>query len=115
MNMRNAATLRYPMGNSTPLRLRFNLKLFWIFLFTSLAFFTAIYVFQVNEVARKTYLIDDYESKINQIQGENKNAQADFSKFSSMQDLENLARLSNFEPVGQVHYIRVLSDGVAAK
>ncbi|MDO8265177.1 MAG: hypothetical protein Q7T34_02290 [Candidatus Parcubacteria bacterium] len=115
--MRNTAVLNrpYALRNNILSNLRFNLGFLWVILSVSLAILTAVYIYQINEVARREYLIRDYESKAALIQRENKNTQDDSSKFSSMRDLENLARLLNFEPVGKVYYIKVLGDGVASK
>jgi len=66
-------------------------------------------------MARGNALIESYESKIEEICGQNRDLEIAFSQKNSLKNSENLLESLNFEKVTKIDYIRILETSVAAK
>lgn len=94
---------------------RFVLRIFWILGFISLITLSIFYIFQVNEMIRESYLIKNYEKKIEKLSQENDILEIKFSQSNSLESLEAKVQNLNYEKIGQVHYIQILDDTVVTK
>lgn len=74
-----------------------------------------LYVFQINEITKISYLTKIYEKQIDEISQENKNLEISHSQLSTLENIETLVQNSNFEKVTQIKYIQILDSTVAAK
>jgi len=81
-----------------------------ILIFTPLVF----HILQVNALTRETYLVKNYEKKLEQLYSESETLKVDFSKVNSLSNVDNYLQDGNFEKVTQVKYIRILEGSVAA-
>lgn len=90
-------------------------KTFLTITFISTLVLLVFYIFQVNTLANETYLIQSCEKKLSQLSGENETLEVNFSKASSLSNIENYLQNQNFEKVSQVKYIYILESSVVAK
>ena len=81
-----------------------------ILIFTPLVF----HILQVNALTRETYLVKNYEKKLEQLYSESETLKVDFSKVNSLSNVDNYLQDGNFEKVTQIKYIRILEGSVAA-
>jgi len=81
-----------------------------ILIFTPLVF----HILQVNALTRETYLVKNYEKKLEQLYSESETLKVDFSRVYSLSNVDNYLQDGNFEKVTQVKYIRILEGSVAA-
>lgn len=97
------------------IRWRFSLRVLWISGFIFIATLLVFYIFQVNELAKVSYSISNFEQKISLLAEENKNLEINFSQTNSLGNIETLIKGLNFKPIGQVRYIRVLESTMVTK
>jgi len=93
---------------------KIGLRAFWILSFISIISLLIFYVFQVNSMIGETYLIQNYQRKINELSRENKTLGINFYQANSLSTIESLVKNLNFEKVEQIHYIQVLESQVVA-
>jgi len=97
------------------LSLKLNLKLCILFGIIFIIALLGLYVFQVNDVARGTYLIKQYERQLSVIAQENSGLKINFSKSNSLDNIEALAKSLDFEKAGGAKYIQILGSQVVAR
>jgi cell division protein FtsL len=90
-------------------------KIFLTITFVSTLLLLVFYVFQVNALTAETNFIQSCQKKLSQLSGEKENLEVNFSKASSLANIENYLQTQNFEKVSQVKYIYILESSVAAK
>ncbi len=112
--MNNTSILNFPISiiRALPLKLRFNLKLFWIFSLILIITLLAFYVFQFNALTSETYKIQDSQKKINELFSENENLEIELAKLNSLSTIETLIEEFNFEKVDKIHYIQILESQI---
>ncbi|MCK4781365.1 hypothetical protein KAS79_00350 [Candidatus Parcubacteria bacterium] len=93
----------------------FNLKIGLFSLSILVGALLMLYVFQINEITKISYLTKTYEKQINEISQENKDLEINHSQLSTLENIEILVQNSNFEKVKQIKYIQILDSTVAAK
>ncbi len=91
----------------------FYLRIFWIAGGITLVFLLALYVFQVNDLAKKVYNVSQFQRKINTLSLENKNSELNLSASNSLVNIENQMAQLNLEKINQIKYIKVLVSQVA--
>jgi hypothetical protein len=73
-----------------------------------------MYVFQINELTKGSYLVSSYENKINTLSQENKNLQVSFAENSFLGEALKKAEDLNFQKTMAVKYIQVLDKSFAS-
>jgi len=73
------------------------------------------YIFQVSQLAKANFSIADYEKKLASLTQENKNLEMNFSRQSSLANLEAWLKSLNYVEVDKIHYIQVLEETMVAK
>jgi len=115
--MNNSLVSSFPIS-IFPIRLKklnFFSKTFWVvMLFVTVTLIVAC-VFQLNSQVQETYLIKQYENKLNQLTQENKVLEIDYSKTNSLNNIGALAQNQVFEKAQKIEYIRVLESTAWAK
>lgn len=96
-------------------RLGLNLKIYWTILLISILFLLSFYVFQINSLTKEVYSVRNYEKKLDTLTEENKTLEINFTKISSLTQVENYLLGQNFEKATKVKYIKLLGSQVAAK
>ena len=66
-------------------------------------------------MANKQALIEEWKEQLNEIETGNENLEVEFTKNSSLGNLETLVQNLNFEKVTEVSYIKALETWVAVK
>jgi len=111
--------MNYTLAISPPIAIKFrlnlSLKIFWILALASIISLLILYIFQINSLTYEAYSVQSYEEKLSAFTQENKNMEINFSKASSLDNLESYPLAQNFEKVSQVKYIKILGSQVAAK
>lgn len=102
-------------GTFSPGLPRVHWKALWIFTFFIVVSLLFFYIFQVNEMTKASLLIPVYEKQIAELSQENKTLKIYFSKANSLKNISSLAKELNFEPIGRIHYIKILEGAVVTK
>ena len=112
--MNNTSILNFPISivRALPLKLRFNLKLFWIFSLILIITLLVFYIFQFNALTSETYKIQDSQKKINELFSENENLEIKLAKLNSLASIETLIKEFDFEKVDKIHYIQILESQI---
>ena len=92
-----------------------NLKIQYILFSLLLLVSIFTYVFQVSALTQETYLIEDYQEKINSYSQESSSLEYKFLQSNSFFEVENIARELNFEEAQRVSYIEVTGSEVVVK
>ncbi len=74
-----------------------------------------LYIFQVNFLTREVYSVESYENQLETLTQENKALEIDFSKVSSLSNIDDYLQNKNFVKASNVKYIKILASQVAAK
>ncbi len=102
-----------------PIALKFKLswgsKIFRIVILASIISLLVLYIFQVNFLTREVYSVKTYENQLQTLTQENKTLEIDFSKVSSLSNIDGYLQNKNFVKVSNVKYIKILESQVAAK
>jgi|SRR3989338_6561276 len=81
----------------------------------SIVFFSCLYVFQVNKLAKGYYLINKYEQTKAQLLEENKDLQISLAHNSVLDKIFEKVQSMNFQPNSSVKYIYILDDYLALR
>jgi len=76
---------------------------------------SALYMFQINEMALENYKIQICQEELQRIAQENEVLETNFVKTRSLGNLESLVQDLNFESIDQIHYILVVESPVVSK
>ena len=71
------------------------------------------YVWQINDLTKGSYLINNYEKEISKLNLENKNLEVSFAENSFMGQALSKIQALNFQKTTSVKYIQVLDNSVA--
>jgi len=94
---------------------KINLRAFWIFSTILIAFFIALYIYQVNIEISERYLIKEYQEKIAELSKNNKILEVYSAQISSLDNMTGSIEKLSFEKTDKIHYIQVLDTQVVAK
>lgn len=78
-------------------------------------FLLVSYVFGINQLTKGSYLIGNYEKKINGLTLESRELQMNFAESSFLGDIQDRVRQLSFEKTTEVKYIQVLDSALALK
>ena len=78
-------------------------------------FLVSVYVFQIGSLTREKYLMKSYKSSIFSLSEYNKSLSIDFSKASSLNNIDGHLSSNNFIKPINVNYIEVLDSSVVAR
>ncbi len=92
-----------------------NLRIFLGLSLTLFIFLSFFYIFQINKITTESFLISNFENKVADLSQQNKVLEISFFKNNSLENVESFVRNSNFEKIGEIHYIRVLESTVVTK
>ena len=73
----------------------------------------SFYVWQVNSMAKGSYLINSYQKQISKLSGENKNLQVSFAESSFLGQVSQKAQALNFQKAVAVKYVQIPDSSVA--
>ena len=112
--MNNTSILNLPttLFRSLPLKIRFNLKIFWISFVTIIISLSIFYVFQINSLTSRTYQIKNSQNKINELSSQNEKLEIQLAKLNSLTNIKNLIEKFNFEKATKIHYIQILENQI---
>ena len=71
------------------------------------------YVWQINDLTRGSYLVNNYENQIVNLSNENKNLEVSFAESSFLGGALTKVQALNFQKNTSVKYIRILDNSVA--
>ncbi len=76
---------------------------------------TGAYVFQVSEMTKDTYAIQNYNAEIRIAMEESRNREYSFLRSNSLSRVEMLMEGSDFERVNGIHYIEISETQIASR
>lgn len=76
---------------------------------------SALYMFQINEMALENYKIQICQEELERIAQQNEALETNFVKTRSLGNLESLVQDLNFKSIDQIHYILVVESPVVSK
>ena len=91
------------------------IKFIWLTISGFCLIVLLFYIFQVGALAQDEYLVKDYQKKLSQISKDNKFLDINFSKESSLSNIENYLADENFVKTNQVKYIQIRKGAVVSK
>ncbi len=94
------------------LKWRFSLKTILIFSFFSIIILSAFYIFQINLMILKSYQLQNYQKKLNQLQQENQILEINLAQVNSLDNVEKQIENLGFERLDKVYYIQVLESQI---
>ncbi len=71
------------------------------------------YVWQVNDLTRGTYLVNNYEKELDQLTKEKSNLEISFAESSFLGGVNSKISQLNFQKTASVKYIQILDSSVA--
>lgn len=74
-----------------------------------------LYVFQVSALTKESYLIENYQEKIDSYSQETRSLEYKFLQNNSFFQIENIAQELDFEDTQKVSYIQVRDSEVVVK
>lgn len=92
-----------------------NINLLFVLTIISGLFVMIYYLFQVGGLSQDIYLLEDYKTKSATLLENNKSLDINFSKMSSLSNIENYLANRDFIKPSQVKYIQILEGSVATK
>jgi len=115
MNYTSVLTFPVSIIRGLALKIRFNLKVFWILSVILMFSLAAFYIFQVNSSANESYSIKEDQKKLDVILKELEGLKIDLTKLIVKEDFENIAEDFGFEKIGEVRYIYIQDTRMVTK
>lgn len=115
MSYSRALNLPIPIIRPLTLKWRFSLKTFWALSFISIIILLVFYIFQINSVTSESYLLQNYQKRLNQLRQENEILEIDLAQVNSLINVEKQIETLGFEKVDKVYYIQVLESQIVTK
>jgi len=78
-------------------------------------FLLVFYAWQINDLTRGSYTINNYEKQISQLSGENKSLQVSFAESSFLGQALVKIQALNFQRATSVKYIQILDSSAKAQ
>lgn len=115
--MNNIFVLNLPISiiRHLILKIKFNLRVFWILSLISIMSFLAFYIFQINAVVSEGYQIQNYQKKINELLKENKLLEINSLKVNSLENIETRIQELGFEKIDRIYYLQVPETPMVTK
>lgn len=90
-------------------------KIFFFAGLATLGFCWFLHAYVLNQLTKGTYLMQDYEKRIEILSQERKNLKIAFAESGFMGSIEQKTRELNFEKTTEIKYIQILDNSVAVK
>ncbi len=74
-----------------------------------------LYMWQVNTVSAKGYVISDYEKKVTQLERETRSLDVEIARHTSIKTVRERLSESHYEPVANAQYAVLASEVVAKR
>lgn len=78
-------------------------------------FLFCVFFFQFNSFISDNYQVKEYEQKARNLSLDNEELNMDFVQINRLDNIESTAKQFNFEKPDKVHYITLMTGGVASK
>jgi len=69
-----------------------------------------LYVIQMGDLTGKSFVLNSYETKAEELSGDNANLHTDARNYYSLQDIENRINQLDFVKAGEISYIPIYSE-----
>ena len=90
-------------------------KISWMIALGTVCVLSFLYIVQINILVELTYLAAEYEETVNVLGKETATLEMRSTQTFSVSALEHMARLLEFERVGEVQYIKIGGGSVVAQ
>jgi len=105
----------FVLENSSFRRGKLILRIFWMMFLVSITSLLLFYIFQVNSLVGKNYLLREQERKLTEIKREKEILRIDLVRTRSLLNLETYLQNQNFERKNRIRFIRVPKTPAGAK
>lgn len=92
---------------------RIRLNRLWVLNMLLMLGLLSFYIFQVVSMGKARFLVGQYEREIKEISEINKTLEINFSRLTSLKNIEDLAQRFNFEKAKNIHYLKAAEVRVA--
>lgn len=89
-----------------------NWKMICLFGFVICLPLLVLYVWQINDLTKGTYMINSYEKQMSKLSDENKNLQVSFAENSFLGEALQKIQALNFEKTTSVKYVQIPDSSV---
>ncbi|MCK9393849.1 MAG: hypothetical protein WCX30_02065 [Candidatus Paceibacterota bacterium] len=89
-------------------------KLFFLLIIVVIVTLTGLYVFQISEMSRVSYLASNKEVEIDSLKKENSGLKLSISKNKNLVSVEERIKEKGYDKVGKINYMVVSGNTVAA-
>ena len=76
---------------------------------------TVGYIFQINDITKKTYAVQRYTVEIRSVMDQSREQEYSFLQSNSLSRVDALIERSDFKKVNRIHYIEIPESEVASK
>ncbi len=80
-----------------------------------LLFLTVAYIFQVSQMTKEIDIIQDYNTRLEEIMKEKRSQEYHFLRTGSLLQVEQLAKEAGFERVSTIHHLKVPGVQITAR
>jgi hypothetical protein len=107
--MNNISILNLPFifEKTSLFKIKFNLRIFAIFAFGLIGMLFSFYIFQVNDLALKTFKFLESQRQIRKLSLQKEQLEVEVAKVNELLNVENLMKKFNFEKAEKIHYIQI--------
>jgi sensor histidine kinase regulating citrate/malate metabolism len=96
-------------------RVKFNWRVFLFLSFCSILLLSVMYIFQVNQIMKDGYSINNYQTNLDNLIKENKNLEVTLSQMSYMDKVQAKVQELGFQKVQTVEYIQISGSSLAKR
>lgn len=97
------------------LKWKFNLRIFYLLCFSLIGIFFVFYIFQINSVIQKTYLLKNYEAEFSLLSEETQALGVKFAQANTLENIELLIKDLSYEKIEEIRYIQLVGSQVVTK
>ncbi|MDD5145398.1 MAG: hypothetical protein PHF44_00905 [Candidatus Pacebacteria bacterium] len=111
INHNRTLTLPFPIASEA--EFKFNFRFFWAFFSLLIVSLLIFYVFQINNLISQTYLLQNYQKRIEKLNQEKEELEGNLAGVGSLYNVENLIGELKLEKINQISYIQISENPVA--
>lgn len=93
---------------------RLNKKLVLAVFSAAIMLLLMFYIFQINSLTAKSYSLQSYQKKINNLGQENEKLEMELAHAGSLVNIESMTGGLEFEKITKINYVQIMENSMAA-